>query len=98
MLVSAGITALLGAPLLYLGIKPMRPVKVAAAKGTARLARVQRTRRTNNYTSTYVATELHIADKIFTVPDEAFAELQDGAAYIVYYWDERDNVFSLEPL
>ena len=39
MLVGAGISALLGAPLLYLGIRPMRPVKVAAAKGTARLAR-----------------------------------------------------------
>lgn len=85
MLVGAGIAALLGAPLIFLGVKPMRPVKVAAAKGTTRVARVQRTRRTNNSTSTYVATELHLADKIFTVPDEAFAALEDDAAYAVYY-------------
>jgi hypothetical protein len=96
MLVGAGIAALLGAPLIFLGVKPMRPVKVAAAKGTARVARVQRTSRTNNSTGTYVVTELHIADKIFTLPDEAFAELQDGAAYIVYYWDGVDDIFSLE--
>jgi hypothetical protein len=98
MLVGAGIAALLGAPLIFLGVKPMRPVQVAAAKGTARVARVQRTSRTNNSTSTYVVTELHIADKIFTVPDEAFVELQDGAAYAVYYWNGVDDIFSLETL
>ena len=95
MLVGAGIAALLGAPLIFLGVKPMRPVQVAAAKGTARVARVQRTRHTNNST---VVTELHIADKIFTVPDAAFAELQDGAAYAVYYWNWVDDIFSLETL
>lgn len=98
MLVSAGIVALLGAPLIFLGLRPMRAVKVAAVKGTARVARVQRTRRTNNSTSAYVATELHIADKIFTVPDEAFPELEDGAAYAVYYWEGIDDIFSLEKL
>lgn len=57
----AGVVALVGAPFLYLGLRPMRPVKVAAARGTARIARVQRTRRSsNNSTSTYVATELHL--------------------------------------
>lgn len=98
MLASAGIFALLGAPLIVLGVKPMRPVKVAAAKGTARVARVQRTRRVNNSTSTYVATELHVAGKIFTVPDEIFPHLEDGAAYAVYYWDGTDDVFSLEKM
>ncbi|MFZ5809508.1 MAG: hypothetical protein ACOY16_09545 [Chloroflexota bacterium] len=98
MLVGAGVFALLGAPLIYLGVRPKRPVKVAAAKGTARLARVQRTRRSNNSTSTYVATELHLADKIFTVPDEAFTELENGGAYAVYYWDGLGDIFSLEKL
>jgi|YNPNPStandDraft_1061719.scaffolds.fasta_scaffold46768_2 hypothetical protein len=98
MLVSAGVAALLGAPFIFLGVKPMRPVKVAAAQGTARVARVQRTRRVNNSTSTYVATELHLADKIFTMPDEAFAELEDGASYAVYYWDGVNDIFSLEKL
>lgn len=96
MLVGAGVLALFGAPLIFLGVKPMRAVKVAAAKGAVRVARVQRTRRTNNSTSTYVVTELHLADKIFTVPDETFPELEDGAAYAVYYWDGVDDVFSLE--
>lgn len=96
MLIGAGVLALLGAPLIFLGIKPMGAVKVAAARDVARVARVQRTRRTNNSTSTYVASELHLADKIFTVPDEAFPELEDGAAYAVYYWDGVDEIFSLE--
>lgn len=98
MLVGAGVFALFGAPLIFLGVKPMRAVKVAAAKGAARVARVQRTRRVNNSTSTYIATELHLADKIFTVPDETFPELEDGAAYAVYYWDDVDDIFSLEKL
>lgn len=98
MLVGAGVSAVLGAPLLFLGLKPMRAVKVAVAKGAARVARVQRTRRFNNTTSTYVATELHVADKIFTVPDEIFPDLEDGAAYAVYYWDGVDEIFSLEKL
>ncbi len=96
MLVGAGVFVLSGAPLIFMGLKPMRPVKVAAAKGAARMARVQRTRRVNNSTSTYVATELHLADKIFTVPDAAFPDLEDGAAYAVYYWDGLDEIFSLE--
>ncbi|GAB4459035.1 MAG: hypothetical protein OHK0041_23690 [Anaerolineales bacterium] len=98
MLVGAGVFALLGAPLLFLGLKPMRAVKVSTAKGTARVARVQRTRRVNNSTSTYVATELHLAGKVFTVPDEIFPDLEDGAAYAVYYWDGVDEIFSLEKL
>ncbi|MFZ5818893.1 MAG: hypothetical protein ACOYYJ_03240 [Chloroflexota bacterium] len=98
LLIGAGVFALFGAPLIFLGVKPMRPVKVAAAKGPARVARVQRTQRTNNVTSTFVATELHLEDKIFTVPDEAFPELEDGAAYAVYYWDGLTDIFSLEKL
>lgn len=98
MLVSAGIAALLSAPLIFLGVRPMRPVQVAAAKGTARLARVQRTSRMNNSTRAYLLTELHLADKIFTVPDAAFTELQDGASYAVYYWNGVDDIFSLETL
>ncbi|PWH15739.1 MAG: hypothetical protein DDG60_05310 [Anaerolineae bacterium] len=98
MLVGAGIFALLGAPFIFLGIKPMSPVKIAVAQGPIRLARVQRTRRVNNSTSTYVATELHLADKIFTVPDESFSALEEGAAYAVYYWDGLTDIFSLEKL
>lgn len=93
-----GIFALLGLPLVYLGIRPMRPVKVAAARGPVKVARVQRTSRTNNATSTYVATELHIAGKIFTLPDAAFSELEDGAMYAVYHWEGLDEVFSLEKM
>lgn len=96
MLIGAGVFALLGAPLIFMGLKPMRPVKVASVKGPARVARVQRTRRSNNSTSTYVATELHLAEKIFTVPDAAFPDLEDGAVYAVYYWDGVDEIFSLE--
>lgn len=98
MLIGAGVFALLGAPLIFMGVKPMRPIKVAAARGLARVARVQRTQRTNNVTSTFIASELHLADKIFTVPDEAFPELEDGAAYAVYYWDGLTDIFSLEKL
>ncbi len=97
-LIAAGVLALFGAPLIFLGLKPMRSIKVAAAKGTASVARVQRTQRINNVTSTFVATELHLADKIFTVPDEAFPELVDGASYAVYYWDGLTDIFSLEKL
>lgn len=98
MLVGAGVFVLIGAPFIYLGVKPMRPVKVAIAKGKARLARVQRTSRSNNATSTYIASEIHVADKIFGVPDEVFPELEDGAVYAVYYWDGLNDIFSLERL
>lgn len=94
--VALGIFALLGLPLIYLGIRPMRPVKVAVTKGRARVARVERTSRSNNSTSTYIATELHIADKIFTVPDAAFPELEDGVVYAVYHWEGVNEIFSVE--
>ena len=61
-----------------------------------RIARVERTSRSNNSTSTYIATEMHIAGKIFTVPDAAFPELEDGAMYAVHYWEGTDEVFSVE--
>lgn len=94
--VALGIFALFGLPLTYLGIRPMRPVKVAVTKGRARVARVERTSRSNNSTSTYIATELHIADKIFTMPNAAFPELEDGAVYAVYHWEGVNEVFSVE--
>jgi hypothetical protein len=96
--VAIGIFALFGLPLMYLGVKPMHPVKVASVKGRARVARVERTRRSNNSTTTYVATELHIADKIFTLPDAAYTELEDSAVYAVYYWDGLSDIFSLEKI
>lgn len=96
MLVGAGVFVLIGVPFIYLGVKPMRPVKVEVAKGKARLARVQRSSRSKNSTSTYIASEIHVAGKIFSVPDEAFPELEDGAVYAVYYWDGLNNIFSLE--
>lgn len=96
MLVGAGIFVLFGAPLIFLGLKPMQRVKVAAITGPARVARVQRSRRVNNTTSTYIATEMHLGGKIFRLPDETFPELEDGADYTVYYWDGLNEVFSLE--
>ncbi len=98
LLVGAGIFVLLGAPLISLGLKPPRAVKASVAKGTAHIARVQRTRRANNVTNTYLATELHLGDKIFTVPDQALPALEAGALYAVYYWDGIDEIFSLERL
>lgn len=97
-LVGAGVLALIGAPLIYLGIRPMRPVSVAGAKGKARLACVQRTSRSRSGTSTFIATELHLVGKIFSIPDKVFPELEDGAVYAVYYWDGLDVIFSLERL
>lgn len=94
--VAFAVFALIGLPFAYLGIRPMRPVKVATVRGPARIARVERTSRSNNSTSTYIATEMHIAGKIFTVPDTTFPELEDGAMYAVHYWEGTDEVFSVE--
>lgn len=94
--VAFGVFALFGLPLIYLGIRPMRPVNVATARGPAKIARVERTSRSNNSTSTYIATEMHVAGKIFTMPDAAFPELEDGAMYAVHYWEGVNEVFSVE--
>lgn len=94
--VAFGIFALIGLPFAYLGIRPMRPVKVATARGPAKIARVERTSSSDNSTSTYIATEMHIAGKIFTMPDAAFPELEDGVMYAVHYWEGINEVFSVE--
>lgn len=94
--VAFGVFALVGLPFSYLGIRPMRTVKVATARGPAKIARVERTSRSNNSTSTYIATEMHITGKIFTMPDAAFPELEDGAMYAVHYWEGVNEVFSVE--
>lgn len=60
----AWVFALIGGAFIYLGVKPMQSVKVAVAKGKMHLARVWRTRRNNNVTSTFLMTELHLANKI----------------------------------
>lgn len=62
------------------------------------MAHVYRTRPVNNVTSTHVAPELHLADNIFTVLNEAFPALEDGVAWVVYYWDVVDESFSVKKL
>lgn len=94
--VTFGVFALIGLPFTYLGIRPMRPVKIATVRGPAKIARVERTSRSNNSTSTYIATEMHIVGKVFTMPDAAFPELEDGAMYAVHYWEGINEVFSVE--
>jgi hypothetical protein len=105
MLIFAAIfCGLPGLLLVYGWIKPMQSVSIAVVKGPVKVARVQRTSRTNNTTSTYVVTELHIDDKIFWVPDSAFTEFSDGDTYALYYWDGtllstgKAHIFSVEKL
>lgn len=100
MAAALGVLAALGLPLIYLGVKPMRPARVAAAKGRARVVRAERisSASANSPRRTFIATELHIAGKIFNMPDAAFPELEDGAVYAVYYWEGLDEVFSLEQI
>lgn len=98
LVASAAIFILSGLPLVYLGIRPMRPIKVLTLRGPIRLARVQRTRRSGSATQTYVATELHAGSEIFTIPDAAFALLEDGQAYAVHYWDRGHEILSIEKL
>lgn len=103
-LIGAGVLGLLGLPLVYLGLKRMRPITVGAVQGPARIARVQRSRSTHDpntgtsSSSNHVATEMHIQGKIFTLPDAAFSELEDGAVYAVYYWEGLNELFALEKL
>lgn len=103
-LIGAGVFALLGLPLLYLGLKRMRPITVGSVRGPARIARVQRSSTTYDpntgasSSSVYVSTEIHIQGKIFTLPDAAFSELEDGAVYAVYYWEGLNELFALEKL
>lgn len=47
------------------------------------MAHVHRTRCVNSVTSTHVAPELHLADNIFTVLNETFPALEDGAAWVL---------------
>jgi len=96
LVASAAIFVSSGLPLVYLGIRPMKPITVQTRSGPIRLARVQRTRRSGSTTHTYVATELHAGGEIFTIPDAAFALLEDGQSYAVHYWDRGHEILSIE--
>jgi hypothetical protein len=97
--IGGGFFMLFGLPLIFLGVKPSRPIQVAAAQGTARIARVERSsENVDAPPSTYVVTEMHLAGKIFSLPDDTFAELEDGAGYVVYYLEGHLQILSLEKM
>ena len=84
---------------LLLGVKPMTKITIERVQGAGRVARVEHTSTSSGGgTRRYVKTELHMGDRIFVVPDEAFSELEDGATYAVYCWQGANEIFSLEKL
>lgn len=92
--IGGGFFMLFGLPLIFLGIKPPRPIQVAA-----RIACVKRSSENVDASpSTYVVTEIHIARKIFSLPDDTFAELEDGAGYVVYHLEGHHQILSLEKM
>lgn len=93
-----------GLLLVYGWLKPMREVSISVVRGPVKVARVQRSSRSGNTSTTYIVTELHISDKILRIPDEAYTEFTDGGSYAVYYWDGtllssgKVHIFSVEEL
>jgi hypothetical protein len=98
MAVGAIIFGLPGLGALYLGVRPAPKIIVEKLQGPARVARVEHTSSSSGGARHYVKTELHLADRIFIVPDSAFSELQDGANYALYTWKGTNDIFSLEQL
>lgn len=83
----------------YLGVRPTtKKIPVERIEGRAKVARVEHTISSNKSTSKYVRTEIHIAGKVYPVPDEAFSELEDAETYAIYAWKDTDHIFSLEKL
>jgi hypothetical protein len=98
MAVGAIIFGLPGLGALYLGLRPAPKIIVEKVQGPARVTRVEHTSSSGGSTRHYVKTEMHLADRIFIVPDIAFSELQDGAIYALYIWKGTNDIFSLEQL
>ncbi len=90
------LTAAAGAAALFGGLRPAARPTVAAARGRARVMRVQRSVRTGSSTSHTVSTELHLDDRRWVIPDAALTELEDGVNYAVYFWEQRGDILSLE--
>ncbi len=105
MIAVAGIVCgLPGLLLVYSWLKPMQPATLGVTKGPVKVARVQRSSRSGGTSTTYVVTELHVNDRIFWIPDEAYAAFTDGNTYAIYYWDGlysstgKHHIFSVEHL
>ena len=96
--VIAGILGLLSIFLLLVGIRRPKQALVEVARGPVKLTRVDRSRQvstgSSSYLSHYTATEMNIGGQIFTLPDGAFSEIEEGAEYAVYYY--TGGILSLE--
>lgn len=94
--IGGGVMLLVCLPMLYFGLRPIRKIHIQTFSGPIKLARVQRSNRTNDTVHYYTASELHISGKAFTIPDPAFSLLNEGSTYIVYAENDADHIFSLE--
>ncbi len=94
--IGGGFMLLLTLPLAYFGIRPVRKLSVQVFSGPTKLARVQRSHRTNDTVNYYTATELHIQGKAFTIPDPAYSFLTEGEKFTIYAENDADHIFSIE--
>jgi hypothetical protein len=82
--------------LMYVGVRPARKVTIETVRGRGKIARVENSQTFDGRTTTSTDTELHIGDRIFTLPDEAYSALPTEAEYTLYVWEGVDEILSME--
>jgi hypothetical protein len=82
--------------LMYVGVRPARKIIIEMVRGKGKIARVENSSTFDGRTTTSTDTELHIGDRIFTLPDEAYSALPTEAEYTLYVWEGVDEILSME--